>query len=358
MKVLIWPAGDENHGSAQYRLLQPARCLQDLGYDVSWTIGRGPVLGWDKWFNPNEPPPEWVKVTELSQRPDADVVVLQRPGRRWWADCIPFIQREGIRVVVDVDDRFDMIHPRNGAHFEFDPRNSPIMNHRWIAEACRLADVVTCTTQSLKDRYGYGHGIVLPNLVPESYLKIPHQPAVRTIGWSGHVGTHPDDLQMTGGAVGRVLQENPTWRFLSIGDPYGVRKALELAHDPLEIGWAPFHEYAQEMSKMMVGIVPLTGTVFNSGKSSLKMAEMAAVGVPVVVSPTEDHIRLNKLGVGLLANSPNQWVKRLKTLIKNPDYREELSGRGREVMASQTYEGHCERWWMAWTGSKAMMKAS
>lgn len=230
------------------------------------------------------------------------------------------------------------------------------MNHEWIDRACQLADVVTCTTKDLKTRYGYGHGIVLPNLIPESYLKVEHQPRVRAVGWSGHVGTHPDDLQMTKGAVGRALDSDPTWAFLAIGSPWGVRDALGLSRDPMDIGWAPFREYASELSKLTIGIVPLENSPFNAGKSSLKMSEMAAVGVPVVASPTPDNVRLNKLGVGLIAHSPAQWERYVKQLMADPIYRRDLSDRGREVMSSQTYEGHAERWWMAWTGSKIMMK--
>jgi glycosyltransferase involved in cell wall biosynthesis len=110
-----------------------------------------------------------------------------------------------------------------------------------------------------------------------------------------------------------------------------------------------FADYPTEMAKMAVGIVPLADTVFNRSKSALKMGEMAAVGVPVVASPTPDNERLAALGVGRLASTPQRWRKQLRALINNPEYRADLAGTGREVMATQTYEAHCEKWWDAWT---------
>jgi hypothetical protein len=104
------------------------------------------------------------------------------------------------------------------------------------------------------------------------------------------------------------------------------------------------------MAGMAIGIVPLDDTVFNASKSRLKGAELAAVGVPVVMSPTPDNIRLNKLGVGLLANTSQKWAKHLKALMRNREYRSHLAGTGRSVMSTQTYEIHADQFLAAWEG--------
>lgn len=323
-------------------------------------MGRGPNVLWNqRWKSPDGTPPPWVRAVGLASKPDADVVVMQRPGRRWWAEVIPYLQLVGCRVVVDVDDRFDQIHTQHIGQKAYDPTQSEWNNHEWINQACKTADVVTTTTKSLLQRYGFGHGIILPNLVPERYLAIERDPIPKTIGWSGQVGTHPTDLQETGGAIARALMTDEEWRFYVVGTGDSVAEALGLPERPLTSGgWVPFADYASNLSKAEIGTVPLADTAFNAGKSSLKMSEYGSLGIPVVGSPTPDNVRLNKLGVGFIASTPNQWFKRLRALMSNDQFRLEAGESAREAMRSQTYEQHCERWLMAWTGSKALMKAS
>lgn len=363
-RIVVWPAGvsgGKDDATSRYRLIEPARCLVANGADITIdTIG--PRVLWSERWDPRlGNPPGTVHAIALAARPEADVVILQRPGRQWWAEIIPMLQKLGVRVVVDVDDAFHQIHPDNAAADSFDPRLNKWHNSDWVAEACKAADVVTVTTPHLLSRYGYGHGIVLPNLIPESYLHIDAERPL-TVGWAGSVRTHPTDLQVTGGAVQRALDKNPDWSFCLLGhenDQEPVQRALTLAEPvpSMTDKWVSFEDYAPHLARTGIGIVPLADIGFNKGKSWLKMSEYAACGVPVVASPTPDNVKLNKLGVGVLAATPNQWAKRLSALMANEDHREDVAGRGREVMTGLTYEAHAERWMLAWTGSRSLMKA-
>ena len=80
----------------------------------------------------------------------------------------------------------------------------------------------------------------------------------------------------------------------------------------------PFAEYPEQMAKAEIGSGPLDGIVFNEGKSLLKASEYAALGVPVVMSPTPDNVRLRVIGVGMLASTRNHWVKKLNALDPEP----------------------------------------
>ena len=352
MRVICWPADDGACGN--YRLILPAQALAEQGGDVKVDF-TGPMVLWDREWHGQRPPPS-VNLIGLDKRPDADVVVLQRPGQRWWADLIPHLQRAGIRVVVDVDDRFDLIHPDNGAHAVYDPRRIGHHNHEWIARACQRADLVTATTPELARRYGYGHGLVLPNLVPARYLDVRAFRRPRTVGWSGHVATHPGDLEVTRGAVGVALRGSG-WSFHVVGSAEGVKERLGLAEEPSATGQLAFGFWPARVAQLEVGIVPLADTAFNRAKSALKASEMASVGVPVVMSPTPDNVRLNKLGIGLLAGSPNHWRRHLSRLIASPEARTDLAGKGREAMATQTYEARADLWADAWLGRKASAAA-
>jgi glycosyltransferase involved in cell wall biosynthesis len=321
--------------------MMPARALAAQGADVHITT-TGPMIVWnDKWEG--RPGPNH-RALGLFEKYDADVIVMQRPGQRWWADIIPFLHEQGIRVVVDVDDRFDAIPENNHA---FRGYQGSVVNHEHIDRACQLADAVTTTTRSLLKRYGYGKGFVLPNLVPESYFDVFGLKREKTIGWSGFVGMHPNDLQETRGTIQAAMGD---WRFHVIGDGRGVRQALRLDEEPTSTGWLDFSSYAYALAELEVGIVPLERSLFNQGKSALKASEMAALGVPVVMSPTPDNMRLHKLGVGLVADGQGQWRRLVSKLVNSEAMRTELSESGRAIMETQTYERHCERWLDVWTG--------
>ena len=346
MKVEVWPAGDVNDAVAQYRLLMPAIALAEQGADVSYNW-RGPTILWDQRWDSSDGkmPPPWVRVMGLAKRPEADVIVIQRPALRFWADVIPFLQQAGIKVVVDVDDLVDNIDEGNVAKAAYEARND-YHGSNWVNDACRQADLVTCTTPALAKRYGHGHVRILPNLVPERYfLAFGYGP--QTIGWSGSVGTHPKDLQATGGALQDVLSASG-WTFRVVGTGKGVQPLLGLSDEPSTTGWVSFGEYMLEVARLNIGIVPLADTAFNRAKSCLKMMEMTVAGAAVVASPTPDNERLNRLGIGVLASTPQQWRKRLTTLVKNDEYRLDLIGRGQEAMRELTYEKRCGDWWDAW----------
>ena len=107
---------------------------------------------------------------------------MQRTAVRRLVELIPLLQDMGIRVVMDIDDRFDKIHRSHQGWHTYDPRFSPDINYDWMSRGCQMADLVTVSTPALLHRFGMGHGVVLPNLVPQSYLEIQRRPMRKTIG--------------------------------------------------------------------------------------------------------------------------------------------------------------------------------
>lgn len=349
MRVAVWPV--DNAGVGNYRLRFPAVTLAAQGADVV-VDQTGPQVAWDRHWQGGVPPID-ARILGV-ETVDAEVVVMQRPTVLYRLDAIRHLQAAGIKVVVDVDDRLDRVHKAHAARASF---HQPTANHEILDACCMTADLVTCSTPALRDRYGHGHGVVLPNLIPSRYLNLWPLKRVQTVGWSGFVGIHPGDLQVTAGAVQQAIDTvRPTvaglagvpWSFHVIGEARGVRTALRLTHDPTETGVVPFDLYPQSLAELEVGVVPLELSEFNAAKSCLKAMEMASVEVPVVMSPTPDNLRLHRLGVGLIAESRGQWARHLTRLMANPTERAELAGSAKQAVTLLTYEAHCGRWWDAW----------
>lgn len=338
MRVLAFPA-DEG-GCGAYRVRWPAAALAAQGHDVTLQAG---LPG--RWVDRRDGTPELVGMDPV----DADVVVLQRPLGRDLARAIPHLQAQGIAVVVEIDDDFSSIPPQNVSWKTCHPRNNPHRNWDHLAAACRAADLVTVTTPALARRYGnHGRVAVIPNFVPEWYLQVRQpKPAPPTIGWTGSVATHPGDLEVTHGAVARVVAETGC-RFAVVGTGVGVGERLGLDADPPGTGWCELEAYPYPMAAFDVGIVPLADTAFNAAKSCLKLMEFAALGVPAVASPTADNLRLHAHGVGLIARRPRDWVRGLHTLLGDEDLRAEMAAHGRAAVAGLTIEANADRWWDAW----------
>lgn len=347
MKVAVWPADDG--GCGHYRLRWPALALIAEGADIDL---RRPEegSGLQGIFVQRD---GLDRLVALSGAPEVDVVVLQRPLSAWRADAVEVLQKAGVRVVVEIDDDFGALHPSNSSFLSCHPRRSPGMNWEHLARACRQADLVTVTTPALARRYGaHGRVAVLPNMVPARYLDIarPAHPGL-IVGWTGSIETHPTDLQVTRGALERTLAstlEGQVATVRVVGTGKGVRQALRLSSEPEATGWLALQEYPYAMAEADVGLVPLDDIAFNAAKSALKMMEYAALGAPVIASPTPDNVRMWGEGIGLLASKPRDWATHLRRLLSNPEHRAEVAGRGREAMARFTIEGNADRWWDAW----------
>ena len=329
----------------------PAEALIAQGADIRLVLPADPVEEQIQamWVDDADGVPHVIDVIA----PDADVVVLQRPLQRKLADIIPKLQAKGVRVVVEIDDDFDAISPRNISWPAVQPKLSPGRNKDHLRRACELADWVVVSTPALRDRYGrHGRCTVVPNFVPERYLSIKREArddGSLFVGWTGSVATHPDDLQVTGGGVARAVRKVPGAQVAVVGTGKDVRRNLGLNEDPVACGWREIEDYPQAVAQFDVGIVPLELSRFNEGKSALKMMELAACGVPCIGSPTAENRRMNAEGIGMLAYKPRDWERHALTLLASPAVRADMAGCDREVMRQFTIEGRCGQWWDAWT---------
>lgn len=337
MKVTLHPADQAACG--YYRIKAPARIARAEGVEINVT-GNVPMM-YEQGAEPRRMRP---------QPSDSDVIVFQRPAKLTTLECMPFYQRAGIAVVVDVDDDFSCLHPNHPAHDAFNPSLSPDVNHRHLHRACAIADLVTVTTPALAERYG-GHGrvAVLPNCVPASILDLPFKDNGKTLGWSGAVQMHPGDLEATRGGVAEALRRSG-WDFHVVGPSDGVRQALALDQEPSETGWVATEDWHEALGQIDVGIVPLGTSRFNAAKSWLKGLEYAARGIPFVASPLPEYQALAEEGIGILAaDRSRNWRAQLGQLMSDESLRWEMATKGREIVAEyHLMETNGWRWVEAW----------
>lgn len=342
--VFVYPA--DVYGCGFYRLIGPAQALAEQGHDVRIVLptDRADSLSGEIDTRTN-------RVVDVKVAPEADVVVLQRVTSSQVMQAIPHLRRQGVAVVVDMDDDMSKIDPSNPAFTGLHPAFGRSSEHNWnnAARACDLATVVTVSTPALLSVYARNRpGHVLTNCVPAAYLDIEHPAEADTFGWPGSTHSHPNDLAVVGPAVARLIRGGYAYR--GVGPVDDLRQALGLDADPDVTGPVSMEDWAPTLAGMGVGMAPLADTEFNRAKSWLKILELSAVGVPWVASPRDEYRRFvgRTAGVGAFAERPNDWFSRIGQLLRSPSLREDRSAAGRELAARHTMEGNAWRWWEAW----------
>lgn len=352
MKVLALRA--DNGGCAKYRIEEPIKAIQKK-YDWDIRIDHDVNIDGTKIVDTGE-----YIIDEVKE--DVDLIVVQRPLNRSFNAVIQQAQKQGIAVVVELDDDFQEVHPKNAAWKSVHPSFSPEANYEWLTKTASLADWVTVSTPSLTKYAPHGRYSILRNCVSEDAFDLKASPhSQRGVGWSGTIQTHPGDLETTKGGISKALSKHSE-DFHVVGDRTNVIGALGLTRGTLvhATGWMPISEYYKALiDNISIGVVPLEASAFNEAKSFLKGLEMAALGIPFIASPTSEYKLLSeKYGIGIIASTPEEWTKHLSTLLTNPKKAYMLGNKYRKLVKNTfTYDTYADDWAAAWQQAVAYRKS-
>jgi len=161
------------------------------------------------------------------------------------------------------------------------------------------------------------------------------------LGWIGNVEPHEDNLGLVADALSAVDLEEA----VSSGDPEGVvlrfvysggefpgdlRERLAATGARVElVGAVPHDRMPGVINGFDVGLAPLLDTPFDRGRSSEKVREYMACGVPVLASPVGEHHHMIPDDAGFLVADPGDWERALATL-SDRDVRREMGRAARE----------------------------
>jgi len=352
VRVAVYPA--DRWGCGHLRMIWPAEVLRRQGHDVDIVTAQNRHL---EMVVDNRDD----RVVDVRVPDGVDVVVLQRVTHRYLTQAITVMRERGVTVVVDVDDDLSTIHPDNPAWQHLHPKADErrlgrnVGMHTWthLGQACRAASLVTATTPALVERYGHGHGVVLPNYLADHYFATTHVDS-DVLGWPASLRSHPNDPAVVGNAVARLVDAGYAFRVPSVAEDVG--RAFGLGGDEAVQRvehTVPLYDWPDELARLGVGMAPLADTKFNAAKSWLKPLELSAVGVPWVGSPRADYVRLYQLGCGVLVDRPKDWFRVLRSLLTDERRRSELSDAGRAVAATLRIDDHAWRWAEAWSDALA-----
>ena len=304
--------------SSWYRAYEPVEALTRRGHGAVATTGDGaPAAG---TF-------------------DCDVALISRWLGKGTEQLVRQLRRAGVAVVWQIDDAVE-----HSTFVRRTPQRTRELTMQVLA-MLRLVDVVVTTTEPLHAHFARRTSTpihVIDNFLgPQfggSVAREPHPGLV--LGWAAWVDHQADwrtlGLQKT---IERLLEAHPGLRFESLG-PLDLRlpPARYTRTPPVKFEWL-----ARRLASFDVAIAPIANTRFNAGRSSIKLKEYAALGIPWLASPIGPYASLGEEQGGRLV-ADDRWHEELDAIVRDQDARRALAKRGRAWAATQTIDRNTAPW--------------
>jgi glycosyltransferase involved in cell wall biosynthesis len=243
------------------------------------------------------------------------------------------------RLIVNDDDAFvERLHEKGvPVCFDNDDDVTATTNEQWEAlpgvtarnvapsmrEAARAfallpsMDLVTTPSDVLAERFraaGARDVQVIENYVPPEFLRIV--PAGRPgfiVGWHASFEHHWDRMALgIERMLAEILEQLPHVHVVTLGVDLGIDSNRYTFG-----GEAQLEALTNEIADFDIGIAPLSESAFNEAKSSIKVREYAAAGVPWLASARGPYLGLGKAHGGRLVED-GDWLAALTEMIRSP----------------------------------------
>lgn len=228
------------------------------------------------------------------------------------------------KLVIDLDDAVFLRYPEKFEHL-MHMADLAVCGNRFLMQKVQktasdlpLAHVPTC--------------VDLDDYEPRSLTQPVKQPVVGWMGTAGnlkYLAVAAEALRIVSGRQKFVLKVVvPDCSGLADIDLAGVN----VVHEP----WDPVNEVRQ-LQSLDIGLMPLfPDQQWDIYKCGLKLIQYLAVEVPGIAAPVGVNSEiLDQDQNGLTAQTTDEWVKALETLLQDPDKRVSMGKRGRQTVADR-----------------------
>jgi len=310
--------------NAVYRSIGPMKTLAERGHDVR-QLELERIDGWHELLR-------WCEVLHVHRVCDGGSVELVRAAKA-----------AGAAVVWDDDD--DVTRVPKGAG---DYKNvGGLRGERRRAARTRMfasVDLVTTPSARLAETFRAGgarEAHVIENYVIDEFARVdrPARDELR-IGWVAG-SEHKLDLDHLPivDALQRLLDAHPHVRVTTVG------LKLPLRSDRYEhLPGVPLPRLVQQLAACSIGIAPLSPALaINHARSSIKLKEYAAAGVPWLASPIGPYAELGESEGGRLV-ADDRWFEELDALVRGDRLRRRLAKRAQRWGRTQLLSRNIDRW--------------
>ena len=261
---------------------------------------------------------------------EADCILIQRVFPHWrepYQQIVEAAQRYRKPLIYEIDDLLIALPPEHPCVEWYRPVLEDIL--RGVMDA----DRVVVSSKLLKQIFSTFNADIQiwPAYLPDTIWTIPEARScdsqVVRIGYMGGI-THTPDLDSLSQTLQRILDE---WGDKVEIHLWGCKPSHEL-DGQVFIHYLEekidYREFVETFSKAQADIwlAPLTDSIFNRCKSSIKYWEYAAVGGAGIFSDLEPYQAVVKNGeTGYLAKNTEDWYVLLSKLISDSDIRASIA---------------------------------
>lgn len=229
---------------------------------------------------------------------NSDVVVFHRPDSKERVESMKLLKQMGKVVVFDNDDTYKVGSDMQRIGVDFNE------TAKWIDEAIKEADLVTCSTEFLAKEYREIHDnvVVMPNCVdsfdwPEPLKNETEKIRVGIVG-----STTFNDDSLPAQKLLKELSDDDRFQLVMFGTP--SRKVADSGQkkhfrkdisfwEQFNVEWHPFvpmFNYFDSLNelKLDVMLIPRRDNYFNRCKSNIKWLEASMLEIPVIAQDFED----------------------------------------------------------------------
>lgn len=265
---------------------------------------------------------EWIKKRFDAFEPSA--VVFSRYGGRHAEWMLEYLKNNGTPTIYHIDD--DLLNiPAEIGEKKHEFHNDPLRlaSIRYFLDH---ADLVYCSTQRLKERFGE-LAVRAPLTAGKIYCSASvMRPAInRPVKKIGYMGIgHEQDLLLILPVLITYLRNNPDVEFELFGS---IPFQEQLKEFGSRVRLVPkvenYEQFLQRLTELEwdIGICPLASIPFNMLKANTKWVEYTAVGTAVIASKGTVYDECCADGCGILADSEESWLAALERLTKDPEER-------------------------------------
>lgn len=289
--------------------------------------------------------------------------VFQYPGDMIRSLLVAYMQEQGIRVLVDVDDNYlamsgDWAKRAGWTHHGAGPHSAE--RHRTIAGE---ADGVIVTTEHLARCYRKVNQnvYVCPNQIdPVDWPEPVKEDGLLRIGWFASLSHRADGALIAPALEWASRQPNVEVVLMGVGasrtelyDEHGELQGIESEVWP-EYRQVSFKHipatndlsvYRAQIGCLDVGLAPVRRGISADGRSDLKAIEYAAAGALPVLSEVPAYEGWRDGELCRKAATRKDFLRVVKELVANPEQTKQLAREARaHVLAERTVARNAWRW--------------
>lgn len=331
MTIHFFTFSDEKGGSSRQRAFRVVEELRVRGVEAQ--ICRPPVLPMS-----NVPWPEKFSLIlelfrSLSRIKKGDIVYLQRAiaNKYFFVIMVLYLFMFRRKMVFDFDDPVYVHTPFKTKIFT------------------KMADAVIVCTHGQREwalRHNANVHIFHISVDFPAYERFTKDYTTENhplrIGWVGTGPEHLANLEILADASRKLIsKEHPSFVFVLIGalknqKVYALFQNIAGLHTEFidELDWKNPESVPREIQKFDIGVLPhRSGGVWNESKTSLKILEYMACGVPSIVSAFGEMPYLIEDGVnGYIASSDEEWAEKLIKIMSDRELRAQIGRAGQKVV--------------------------